>query len=51
MAMDNEILRAIKARRSKRNFTGEQVSPKQLDALLEGAANIIFRFTFRLHSI
>ena len=51
MAMDNEILRAIKARCSMRNFTGKQVSPEQLEALLEGAENIIFRFTFRLHLI
>ncbi|MDR0905302.1 MAG: nitroreductase [Oscillospiraceae bacterium] len=37
MAIDNEILRTIRARRSTRKFTDEQISPEQLDALLEAA--------------
>jgi nitroreductase len=37
MTIDNEVLRAIKARRSTRKFTDEQISPGQLDALLEAA--------------
>jgi nitroreductase len=37
MAFDNEILRTIKARRSTRKFTGEQITSEQLDALLESA--------------
>jgi nitroreductase len=35
--MDNEVLRTIRARRSTRKFTDEQISPEQLDALLESA--------------
>jgi nitroreductase len=37
MAIDNEVLRTIRARRSTRKFTGEQISTEQLDALLEAA--------------
>ncbi|MFP3154646.1 nitroreductase [Lachnospiraceae bacterium ZAX-1] len=37
MAIDNEILRVIRARRSTRKFTDEQITPNQLDALLEAA--------------
>ncbi|MDR0917432.1 MAG: nitroreductase family protein [Oscillospiraceae bacterium] len=37
MSIDNEILRTIRARRSTRRFTGEQITPEQLDALLEAA--------------
>jgi hypothetical protein len=37
MAIDNEILRTIMARRSTRKFTDEQISPEQLDALLDAA--------------
>ncbi|GHV46988.1 NAD(P)H nitroreductase [Synergistales bacterium] len=37
MAIDNEVLRTIRARRSTRKFTDEQISPEQLDALLEAA--------------
>jgi nitroreductase len=37
MAIDNEVLRAIRARRSTRSFTGEQISPEQLDILLDAA--------------
>ena len=34
---DNEVLRCIRARRSTRRYTGEQISDGQLDALLEAA--------------
>jgi nitroreductase len=37
MAIDNEVLRAIRARRSTRKFTDEQISAEQLDILLEAA--------------
>ena len=37
MAIDNDVLQAIKERRSTRKFTGEQISQEQLDALLEAA--------------
>jgi nitroreductase len=37
MTIDNEILRAIKARRSTRKFTAEQILEEQLDALLDAA--------------
>jgi nitroreductase len=37
MAIDNEVLRAIRARRSTRKFTDEQILPEQLNALLEAA--------------
>jgi nitroreductase len=37
MVIDNEVLRAIKLRRSTRKFTEQQISPEQLDALLEAA--------------
>ncbi|MDR0570872.1 MAG: nitroreductase family protein [Clostridiales Family XIII bacterium] len=37
MAIDNEVLRVIRARRSARIFAEGQVSPEQLDALLEAA--------------
>jgi nitroreductase len=37
MTINNEILRNIRARRSTRKFTDVQISPEQLDALLEAA--------------
>jgi len=37
MTITNEVLACIAARRSTRKFTGEQISPEQLDALLNAA--------------
>ncbi|MDR3238873.1 MAG: nitroreductase [Clostridiales bacterium] len=37
MSLNNEILHCIHERRSTRQFTGEQISPEQLDALLDAA--------------
>jgi len=37
MAIDNEIIRAIRARRSTRKFTDRQISSEQLEALLDAA--------------
>ena len=37
MSIDNEVLRAIRARRSTRKFTDKQISSEQLDVLLEAA--------------
>ena len=37
MAVDNEVLRAIRDRRSTRKYTDEQISPEQLDVLLNAA--------------
>jgi nitroreductase len=37
MSIDNEVLRAIKARRSTRKFTGEQIALEQLEVLLDAA--------------
>ena len=37
MNIRNEVLDCIHSRRSTRKFTGEQISPDQLDALLEAA--------------
>ena len=37
MDFNNEVLNCIHARRSTRRFTDEQISPEQLDALLDAA--------------
>ncbi len=37
MAIDNEIIRIIKARRSTRNFKDKQITEEQLEALLSAA--------------
>jgi len=37
MSINNEVLNCIRLRRSTRRFTEEQISPEQLDALLEAA--------------
>ncbi|MDR0937529.1 MAG: nitroreductase family protein [Oscillospiraceae bacterium] len=37
MALDNEILRTIRNRRSTRKFSNKQITPEQLDTLLEAA--------------
>ena len=37
MAISNEVLTCIRERRSTRKFTEEQISPEQLDALLNAA--------------
>ncbi|AET68011.1 nitroreductase [Desulfosporosinus orientis DSM 765] len=37
MAINNEILNCIRERRSTRRFTDQQISPEQLDALLDAA--------------
>ena len=36
--MDNDVLKNIKARRSLRAYTGQQVSAADLDTILEAAA-------------
>jgi nitroreductase len=37
MSINNDVLNCIRLRRSTRQFTDEQISPEQLDALLEAA--------------
>ena len=37
MPIDNEVFRAIRARRSTRKYTDKQISSEQLDALLDAA--------------
>ena len=37
MPIDNEVIHAIRNRRSTRRYNDEQISPEQLDALLEAA--------------
>lgn len=37
MSINNEVLECIRGRRSTRQFSAEQISPEQLDALLDAA--------------
>ncbi len=37
MSIDNDVLACIRQRRSTHRFTAQQISPEQLDALLEAA--------------